>query len=239
MAPGLARFFHFAVGRGAAEAVKGWHAESPLLHPIAGEFSALGLTEDLADRILVDDTRTTGSNGELGGATTTVADVLLDSHLVHDVDHAAEGADGFGVGEARGITVFDHDAEARPHELDGTAVENLFFEIVPLGFVLEGHLDDACSCTSHSLGNGEGDGQCIAGGVMVDSHASVDAFACEVLLADEVARCVRNKEYCVDVLGRLNDAVEDVESVAEAECFSGGEVGGDVGLVDRWLGRVG
>jgi hypothetical protein len=73
---------------------------------------------------------------------------------------------------------------------------------------------------------------------MVDGHASVNAFPCEILLPNEVSGRVGYKEYRVDALGGLNHTVQNIESVTKTEGFSGREVRSDLGLVNRWLGWV-
>ena len=130
----VAGFFHVGFGGGAAEAVEGGHAEGEFLHPIAGEDAFFGFFEDIADGVFVDHAGAAGAHSELAGARAPFGEVFFDADFVHDVDHRPEGADGFGVGEAGRIAVFNHYIEAGAHQVDRPAVQDLLFKVVPFGF---------------------------------------------------------------------------------------------------------
>ena len=235
----MAGLLHRALGGGPPHPVEHRHPERPLLHPVAGKLAPLGLAEDLANRLLVDHAGAAGADRKLGRTAAPPADVFLDAHLVHHVDHAAERADRLGIGEARRIAVVHHRLEAHLHQVDRAAVEDLLLEVVAFGLVLERHLHHAGPRAAHRLGHGQGDLHGVAGGVVIHRHAAVDALAGEIFLPHEVARRVGHEEHRVDVFRRLDRAVEHVEAVAEADRLAGRQIGGDLGLPDRRLGRIG
>jgi hypothetical protein len=115
----------------------------------------------------------------------------------------------------------------------------LLFEIVALGFVLEGHLDDAGARRADGFADRQRDLHRVAGGVVVDRDAAVDAFALLVLFAHEHARRIGHEQHRVDVLRRDDLAIEHAEAVAEAERLTRAEVRRDVFFIDRRLHRVG
>src|SRR5205814_4607548 len=127
---------------------------------------------------------------KLARPTAAAAHVILDAGFIHDVDYASETSDRFRIRERRRIAVFNHHVEARAHERDRAAVEDLLFEIIAFGFVLKGHFDDSGARGSDGFRDGASDLQRITRGVVIDSDASVDAFALLVFLWAENPRRV-------------------------------------------------
>jgi hypothetical protein len=122
---------------------------------------------------------------------------------------------------------------------DGAAAEDgLLAEEVGLGLLREGGLEDAGAGAADALGVAEGEGERVAGGVLLDRDERGDAAAFGEDLADAVAGGLGRDERHVDAGGRRDGAEADVEAVGEHEGRVGLHVGGDLGVVDLGGGLV-
>jgi hypothetical protein len=110
---------------------------------------------------------------------------------------------------------------------------------VGLGLLAEGRLEHAGAGAADAAAVGQRELLGVAGGVLVDGDEAGDAAALLEDLAHAVAGGLRRDHGDVDVL-RRDDALEaDVEAVGEHQHLAGGEVRGDLGLVEAGLHVVG
>ncbi len=158
------------------------------------------------------------ADGELGGPAAAVGQVFLDAVLVHHINDRAERTNRLGISKARRVAVLDHDVEARPHQMNRAAVKDLLFEVVPFGFVVGRSSRPRPRVGTDSLRDRQHDsGERRGSRRVIVADAAIDAFALQVLLTHKAPGRVRNIEDRVDVLRRLDGAVEDVEPMAETE----------------------
>ena len=105
--------------------------------------------------------------------------------------------------------------------IDEAAAEHgLFAEQVSLGLFTERRLDDAGAGIADGFRVGQRNSLRDARGVLVDGDEPRQAAALLVLVAQRVARAFRRGQRHVHVLARLDEAVVDVEAVAEHQVLA-------------------
>src|SRR5690606_21883036 len=178
------------------------------------------LAQDLAHRLLdvgVDDARAAGEVAVLGGVAAGVA-LAGDAALPHQVDDQLQLVQHLEVGDLRLVAGLHQHLEAGLHQGAGaTAQHRLLTEQVGLGLLLEGGLDDTGASTADAGGVGQRQRLGVAGGVLLGGDQARHALAVHELPADQVPRPLRRHHRDVDVGRRLDEAVADVEAVAEEQ----------------------
>ena len=122
------------------------------------------------------------------------------------------------VGDLRLVTGVGEDFEAHFNELvHATHQHILLAEQIGLGLLGEGGLDGACTQRAQSLGVSQAQRPGLAIRILLHSHNDRDAAAGGVLTTHDVARALRSDHEDRVVLGRLDVAVVDVETVSESQ----------------------
>ena len=147
--------------------------------------------------------------------------------------------DALEVGVTRIVAGVDEGLEASLHEVGHAAADDvLLAEEVGLGLGAEVGLEKGRAGSADGRAVGEGDVEGVAGGVLVGADEAGRALAGEVLGAHGVTGGLGGDHDDVDVLGRHDAAVVDVEAVSEGDGLTGGEVRLDVLLVHLGLKLV-
>ena len=162
-----------------------------------------------------------------------------DAALVHQVDDQLELVQALEVGDLRGVAGLGQHLEAGLHQRGGAAAEHrLLAEEVGLGLLGEGGLDDAGPGAADGLRVGQRERDGAAGGVLLDGDQHRHALAVDELAAHQVTRALRRDHRDVDIGRRRDQAVPDVEAVAEEQRLAGGQGRRDVLGVDLALRGV-
>ncbi len=235
-------FFDVVLGFFFADFFEGLAAVFCFGNPLFGEFAGLDFLEGFLHSLLhggVDDLGAYDDVSPFGGFRDGETHAC-DAGLVHEIDGELELVETFEVGHFWLVAGFYEGLVASLHKgADASAEDGLLAEEIGLGLFFEGGLKDAAFGAADSFGPGEGDFLGVFAGVLLDGDEGGDAFAFEVLAADDVTRAFGGDHDDVDVFRRDDGAVEDGEAVGEEECLSFGEVGGDVFGVDGSDGGVG
>ena len=164
----------------------------------------------------------------------------MDAALVHEVDDHLHLVVDLEVGELLGVASLGQGLETGLDHLDEAAAEHgLFAKEVLLGLILEGRLDDAGASAAQAPSVGKGDIPGVTGGVLVHAGQVGHTGALGVLTTNDVAGALGGDHDDVDVLGSLDVAKVDVETVSEAQGVARLQVGLHELLVDGGLGLVG
>src|SRR5690606_11399189 len=202
-----------------------------LLDQLAGEPAVLDLGEDLAHRpagLLGDDPGAARVAAVLGGVGHRPVH-LRDAALVHEVDDELHLVQALEVGHLGLVARLDQGLEPGLDQLGDAAAEHgLLTEQVGLGLLGEGGLERAGAGAADALRVRERQVEGPAGGVLLHGDQAGHAAPGLELTAHQVAGALRGHHAHVDALGRLDEAVADVEPVAEEERVALLEVGRDV-----------
>ena len=122
------------------------------------------------------------------------------------------------VGDLRLVASLGQHVEAQIAQVvDATHEHVLLTEQIGLGLLGEGGLDGACTQSAQSLGVSQAQRPGLAIRILLHSHNDRDATAGGVLTTHDVARALRSDHEDRVVLGRLDVAVVDVETVSESQ----------------------
>ncbi len=217
-----------------ADAVEVGLAGVVLGGPFAGEVAVLNGLELLAHGVLDvfgDDFRADGDVAVLSGFGDGEAHAG-DAGFEHEVDDELQFVQALEVSHFGLITGFDEDFEACLDEGGSAAAEDaLFAEEVGFGFFFEVGLEHTAAGAADAFGPSERNFFGVARSVIVDGDESGDAFAFEVLAADQVAGAFGGDHDDVHVCGSRDGLEVNGEAVGEKEGLSWGEVRGDIGLI--------
>ena len=222
-------------GFGLADGVEVFVTSGVFGSPLLGELAVFDGLELGGHALLdggVDDFRTDRDVAVFGGLGDREAHAG-DALLVHEVDDELELVKALEVGHLGLEASLDEHFKARFDEGGGAAAEDdLFAEEVGDGFFAEvgfedagtGAADTASPCERGLLG--------FAGNVLVDGDEAGNAFACDELRANRVARAFWCDEDDVNVV-RNGDGLEvNGEAVGEEQGLALGEVRRDVLFVN-------
>ena len=164
---------------------------------------------------------------------------LLQAALVHEVHDQLQLVEALEVRDLRLVARLDQRLETGLDQSGGAAAQHgLLAEEVGLGLLGEGGLDDAGAGAADGLGVGQRELERPPGGVLFDGGDAGDAAPLLELAAHQVPGALRGDHAHVDVGRGLDEAVADVEAVAEEEGVAVLEVRRDGLLVDLGLDRV-
>ncbi len=203
--------------------------------PFAGEFSGLDFGENVFHFRpgLVGDEP---SSGEVAAPFGGVGDAFVhvgEAASVEQIYDESGFVEAFEVGDFGGVSGVDEGLDSGFDKGgDAAAEDGLLAEEVGFGFFAEGGAEDSGAGGADGPGVGEGELFGVARGVLVDGDESRESGAGEEFGAESVAGALGGDHGDVSGFWGGDGLVVDVESVAEEESFFGGEVGGDVGLVD-------
>lgn len=167
--------------------------------------------------------------GVVGDAVVHVADAAF----IDQVDDQLEFVQAFEVGELRRIAAFHQCFETELDQLDGaTAEHGLLTKEVSLGLLAEVGFDDAGLAATNGRGVGQGQFDCMAGGVLLHGDQCRDTMACLISRTHGVTGRFRRDHDHIKVGARLYLTVVNVETVGEGQGGVAAQMRLDVAAVD-------
>ncbi len=161
--------------------------------------------------------------------TTLVQQVHDELELVHD----------FVIRHFRLVSGLHERFEPGNNKFRRTSAQNgLFTEQVCLGFLGEGGLDDAGTCSANAGGVRERQFQCVAGCVLVDRDQAGHPMPLLILAPHETAGTLGRYQHYIEIAARLDLPEVHSEAVSEQQRCAFGDVIYD-GAVEAFLDHIG